>query len=47
MWKKDETFSNFIELMALVENETGKNMKALKSDNGGEYMSNESKKLFS
>ncbi len=44
MWKKDETFSKLIEFKALVENETNKKVKALKSDNGGEYTSNEFKK---
>src|SRR5699024_4976677 len=41
--KKDETFSKFVEFKALVENETSKKVKALKSDNGGEYVSNEFK----
>ena len=40
MWKKDETFSKFIELNALVEKETYKKVKALRSDNGGDYVSN-------
>ena len=43
MWKKDETFSKFIEFKALVEKETGKKVKALKRDNGDEYVSNEFK----
>ena len=36
VWKKDETFSKFIEFKALVENETDKKVKALRSDNGGD-----------
>ena len=45
MWKKDETFSNFIEFKALVEKEKCNKVKALRSDNGGEYVSNEFKKI--
>lgn len=45
MYKKDETLSKFIEFKALVEKETNKNVKALRNDNGGEYMSNEFKNL--
>ena len=40
-----DTFSNFVEFKELVEKETDKKVKALKSDNEGEYMSNEFKKL--
>lgn len=36
---KEEVFSKFMEYKALVENQTGKKIKAL-SDNGGEYVSN-------
>ena len=43
--KKDETFSKFVEFKALLEKETSKKVKALKSDNGGEYMLNEFKIL--
>lgn len=43
MWQKDETFSNFVEFMELVEKETSKKVKALMSDNEGEYVSNEFK----
>ena len=39
MQKKDKTFSNFCEFKALVEKELGKKIKALRSDNGGEYVS--------
>lgn len=37
---KDEVFDKFVEFKALVENETGKKIKILRSDNGGEYVSN-------
>ena len=40
MQKKSETFSNFCEFKALVEKDSGKQLKALRSDNGGEYVSN-------
>ena len=43
MYKRDETFSKFIELKALVEKETGKKVKDLRSEIGGEYVSNEFK----
>ena len=36
MQKKDERLSKFCELKALVEKDTGKHVKALRSDNGGE-----------
>ena len=45
MRKKDQTFSNFCEFKALVEKESGKQVKALRSNNGGEYISNEFKDL--
>jgi hypothetical protein len=35
MKTKDEVFSRFQEFKALVENQTGKKMKVLRSDNGG------------
>ena len=38
---KDEVFSRFKEFKALVENLTGKRIKVLRSDNGGEYTDNE------
>ena len=47
MQKKSETFSKFCEFKALVENESGKQVKALRSDNGGEYISNEFKDFCS
>ena len=45
MQKKSETYSKFCEFKALVEKESGKQAKALRSDNGGEYISNEFKKF--
>jgi hypothetical protein len=36
---KDEVFSGFQEFKALFENQTGKKIKVLRSDNGGEYNS--------
>jgi transposase InsO family protein len=38
---KDEVFSRFQEFKALVENQIGKRIKVLRSDNGGEYTSKE------
>jgi transposase InsO family protein len=38
---KDEVFSRFQEFKALVENQTRKKIKVLRSDNGGEYTSKE------
>jgi transposase InsO family protein len=43
MQKKDQTFSKFCEFKALVEKESGKQVKAPRRDNGGEYISNEFK----
>jgi transposase InsO family protein len=43
MKTKDEVFSRFREFKALVENQTGKKSKVLRSDNGGEYTPNEFK----
>jgi transposase InsO family protein len=40
---KDEVFSKFQEFKALVENLSGSKIKILRSDNGGEYTSNEFK----
>ena len=45
MQKKDLTLSKFCEFKALVEKDTGKKVKALRSENGGEYISNEFKKF--
>ena len=41
MRNKDETFSKFVEFKALVEKETNKKVKALRRNNGGEYVLNE------
>ena len=38
---KDEVFKKFQEFKALVENLTGRRIKVLRSDNGGEYTSKE------
>ena len=46
MQKKDETFSKFVEFKALVEKEMNKKMKALTSENGGDYISNELKEFY-
>ena len=46
MLKKDQTFSKFLEFKALVEKDTGKHVKALRSENGGEYISNEFKNFY-
>jgi len=43
MQKKDQTFSKFCEFKAFIEKESGKKIKALRSDNGGEYVSQEFK----
>ena len=43
MQKKDQTFSKFCEFKALVEKESGKKIKALRSDKGGECVSQEFK----
>ncbi|CAL5376159.1 unnamed protein product [Camellia sinensis] len=37
---KDEVFQHFQEFHAIVERETGKKLKCLRTDNGGEYTSN-------
>jgi transposase InsO family protein len=47
MHKKDQTFSKFCEFKALVEKESRKQVKALRSDNGGKYISNEFKDFCS
>jgi transposase InsO family protein len=38
---KDEVFSKFKEFKALIENLSERNIKILRSDNGGEYTSKE------
>ena len=47
MQKKSKTYSKFCEFKALVEKESGKKVKALRSDNGGEYISGEFKDFYS
>ena len=47
MQKKSETYSKFYEFKVLVEKESGKQVKALRSDNGGEYISSEFKDFCS
>jgi transposase InsO family protein len=43
---KDEDFSRFQEFKSLVENQTGKKIKVLRSDNGGEYTSKEFESFY-
>jgi transposase InsO family protein len=43
---KDEVFSKFQEFKALVENISRRKIKISRSDNGGEYTSNEFKYFF-
>ena len=45
MKNKDEVFSKFKEFKALIENHTEKKIKTIRSDNGGEFTSNEFKEL--
>lgn len=45
MKKKYEVLTRFLEFKALVENQTRKKIKAVKSDNGGEYVSNAFKEV--
>ena len=47
MQKKSDTFTKFCEFEALVEKESGKKVKALRSDNGGEFISGEFKDFCS
>jgi len=46
MQKKHQTFSKFCEFKALVEKESGKKIRTLRSDNGGEYVSQEFKDFY-
>lgn len=43
MQKKSKTYSKFYEFKAPVENDSGKKVKAIRSDNGGEYISDDFK----
>ena len=45
--KPFDVFNIFKKHKALVENEIGKKLKCLRSDNGGEYYSNEFDKYYS
>ena len=45
--KKDQMFSKFCEFKVLVEKDMGNHVKALRSENGGDYISNEFKKFCS
>ena len=45
MKNKDEVFSKFKEFKALIDNHTKKKIKNFRSDNGGEFTSNEFKRL--
>ena len=47
MLKKSEKYSKFCEFKALVEKESGKKVKAVRSDNGGEFISGEFKDFCS
>eukprot|EP00253_Pinus_taeda_P030310 PITA_30310 len=46
MQKKDQTFLNFCEFKALTEKESRRKIKALQSDNGGEYVSQQFKDFY-
>ena len=43
MQKKDQTFSRFCDFKALTEKESGKKIRALWNENGGEYVSQQFK----
>ena len=45
--QKSDVFEIFKKWKDLIENETGKKLKCLRSDNGGEYCSNSFKDYFS
>ena len=45
MQKKDQTFTKFCEFKAFIDKESGKKIKALRSDNSGEYVSQEFKEF--
>ena len=47
MQKNNETYSKLYGFKALVEKESGKHVKALRSDNGGEFISAEFKDFCS
>lgn len=43
MQKKDKMFAKFCEVKPLVEKDIGRKFKALRTDNDGYYLSNDSK----
>ena len=45
MKNKDEVFNMFKEFKALIKNHTANKIKTIRSDNGGEFTSNEFKEL--
>ena len=45
MQNKDQKFAKLCEFKVLVEKDTSKKVKSLKSDNDGEYVSNEFRNL--
>ena len=45
--EEEQEYSKFYDFKALVEKESGKQVKALRSDNGGEFISGEFKKFCS
>ena len=47
MQNKDKMFSKFCEFKALFEKDIRKNVKALRSENGGEYISKKFKNFCS
>ena len=47
MQKKAQRFNKFLEFKALVEKELGKQVEALRSNNGGEYISKKFKNFCS
>ncbi|MBW0573805.1 hypothetical protein O181_113520 [Austropuccinia psidii MF-1] len=44
---KSESFDKFVEFQRLAENQTGRQMKIVVSDNGGEFVNSKFKELFS
>ena len=46
MKEKSDFFSKFKEYKSLVEHQTNRNIKILRSDNGGEFTSEEFKELY-
>lgn len=44
--RKSDVLENFVRFLAWAERKTGKKLKILRTDNGGEYLSREFKELF-